>query len=75
MVSFISSFEIINVVVSVKLQLEHNVLHQFLHRVADAAALNTNGTKILLVNGVTAFFINGKAVVINSLRKLKNLPF
>ena len=40
--------------------------------VADAAAVNSNGTKTLLANGVSIFFINGKAIVINGLRKLRN---
>ena len=40
--------------------------------VAGAAAVNPNGTKALLANGVTTSFINGKSVVINGLRKLRN---
>ena len=42
--------------------------------VADAAAFNSNGTKTLLANGVSTFFINGKAIVMNGLRKLRNPP-
>ena len=42
--------------------------------VADAAAVNPNGTKTLLVNSISLFFINGKAVVINGLTKLRNTP-
>ena len=43
--------------------------------VTEAAAVNPEGTKTLLANGVSKFFINGKPVVINGLRKLRNLPF
>ena len=38
--------------------------------VTDAAAVNLNGTKTLLANGVSTSFINWKPAVINSLRKL-----
>ena len=43
--------------------------------VTDAAAVNTNGIKTLLANGVSAFFINGKPAHINCLRKLRSPPF
>ena len=39
--------------------------------VADAAAVNPNGTKILLDDGVGTIFINGKPAVINGLGKLR----
>ena len=42
--------------------------------VADAAAVNPNGTKILLDDGVGTIFINGKPAVINGLRKLRKVP-
>ena len=42
--------------------------------VADIAADNPNGDKTLLARGVSTFFTNGKPVVINGLRKLKNPP-
>ena len=35
-------------------------------------AVNPNGIKMRLVNGVSTFFINGKLAVINGLRKLTN---
>ena len=41
---------------------------------AVAAAVSPNGIKTLLVNGVNAFFINGKPIVINGLWKLRNPP-
>ena len=40
----------------------------------DTAAANPNGIKILLANGVSTVFINGKPAVINDLRKLRNPP-
>ena len=40
--------------------------------IADAAAVNPNGTKMLLENCVITFFINGKPIDINCLRKLRN---
>ena len=40
--------------------------------VADAAAVNPNGIKTLLVNGVSILFDNGKPAVINGLRKVRN---
>ena len=42
--------------------------------VAEATAVNPNGTKMLLANGISLFFINGKLPVINGLRKLRNSP-
>ena len=42
--------------------------------VADAAAVNPNGTKILLDDGVGTIFINGKPAVINGLGKLRKVP-
>ena len=39
---------------------------------ADAAAVNPNGTKMLLESCVITFFINGKPIDINCLRKLRN---
>ena len=42
--------------------------------VADAAAVNTNGTKTLLTNGVSIFFINGEPTDVNGLQNLRNHP-
>ena len=39
---------------------------------AEAAAVNPKGTKMLLANGVSTFFISGKPTDINGLRKLRN---
>ena len=39
--------------------------------VAEVVAINPNGTKTLLTNGLITFFINGKPAIINGLRKLK----
>ena len=42
--------------------------------VAETAAVNPKGTKMLLVNGVSTFFMNGKPTDINRSRKLRNTP-
>ena len=42
--------------------------------VTDVAAANPNGNEHFLANGVSMFFINGKRVDINGLRKLRNPP-
>ena len=39
---------------------------------ADTPADYPNGMKILLANGVSTLFINGKPAVIDGLRKLRN---
>ena len=41
---------------------------------ADAAAVNPNGIKALLANGLIAFFINGNPVFINGPRSLPRNP-
>ena len=51
MISFTSSFEIINVVITVS--------------VADATAVNPNGIKTLLANGLSTFPIKGNPVFSN----------
>ena len=56
-----SSFEIVNAVMP----------DQF----ADTASINPNGTKTLLANGVSTFFINGKTTLVNGARKLSNPPY
>ena len=44
--------------------------------VAEAGAVNSKGTKMLLATVVSTFFINGKPPDINGLRKLRNpLPW
>ena len=44
--------------------------------VADAAAINPNGVKTLLANGVATFFINDKPNLVNEARTLpRNLTF
>ena len=42
--------------------------------VAEATAVNPHGTKTLLANVVSIFFINGKPAVVNGIRKLTNSP-
>ena len=41
---------------------------------ADAAALNPNGMKTLLANGLITFFINGNLVFCNGPRSLTRNP-
>ena len=43
--------------------------------VAEATAVNPNGTKTLLAIGVSTFSINGRPAVINGLKNLRNPPF
>ena len=40
--------------------------------VDNAAAINPNGTKTSLANGISTLFINDKLVFPNGLRKLRN---
>ena len=67
MISSISSFKISNVVMS-----DPKSLFWINTSVADAAAVNPNGTKTLLANGVSTFFINGQVTFLNGARKLSN---
>ena len=69
MVSFISSFEIISEVVP-----DPKLSSWMASFVAEATVINPKGTKVLVANGVSTFFINGKSAVIHSLRKLRNPP-
>ena len=41
----------------------------------DATAINHKGSKILLANDLSTFFIKGKPAVISGLTKLRNPPF
>ena len=59
-ISFISSFEIIKVVVP-----DSNIFLCIPVSAADAAAVNPKGIKTLLTNGLTAFFINGNPAFSN----------
>ena len=60
MKSFISLFDIINVVTS-----DPKICLCILAASAYAAAVSCNGINTLLVNGLSTFFINGKPVVRN----------
>ena len=64
----ISFFEIINVVPGLE------IFFWIAASVTDAAAVNPNGTKQILANGVSTFFINGKPTFLNEARKLNNRP-
>ena len=64
--SFVSSFDIISVVLP-----DPNIFYVFLHlSAADAAAINPKGIKILLANGLITFFTNGNPVFSNEPRSL-----
>lgn len=69
MTSFNSSFENINVVM-----LDPKIFFLIDACVTNAAAVNPNGIKTFISDGVTMFLINGKLAGINRLRKLRNLP-
>ena len=56
-ISFISSFEVINVVVSIFLWIAASVV--------DAASVDPNGIKTLVANGLSTFFIKGNLVLSN----------
>ena len=69
-ISFISSLEIINVLLP-----DQNILLWIAASVADAAAINPNGFKMLLVNGFSTHHIKGNPVFSNGPKSLpKNLP-
>ena len=70
MISFISSFEIMSVVVS-----GPKIFFSIAASVSDAAAVNLNGTKMLLAHGLATFFINRKPTDINGPRILQILFF
>ena len=69
MISFISSFEIIKVVVE-----DLKILFWIAASVADGSTVNPNGTKTFLGNGVSTIFINSKAALVDGPRKLNNRP-
>ena len=61
-----SSFENINVAVP-----DQKIFYWIAASVADTAAVNPNGAKTLLANGISTLFINGKPAVINGLKKMR----
>ena len=63
MISFISTFEIINVVI-----LGPKILFLKAASVIIAAAVNPNGIKTLLANSVSTFFLKGKPVLVMDLK-------
>ena len=67
--SSISSFGIISVVVP-----ELKIFLCIPESAADAAAVNPNGIKTLLANGLMTFFINGNLVFSNGPRRLPMNP-
>ena len=69
MILSISSFEIINVAIS-----DPKMLFWITATVADAAAVNTNGIKTLLADGLSTFFNKGKPAFSNSSTSLPKNP-
>ena len=69
MISFIFSFEIINVVIP-----DPKMFFWIDESVADAAAVNPNGIKTLLVNGLSTFLIKGNPFFSNSPKSLPKNP-
>ena len=69
MISSISLFEIIDAIMP-----DPKNFFWIAASVADAATVNFNGTKILLVYGVSTFFINDKSGLINGFSNLRNPP-
>ena len=63
MISFISTFEIINVVI-----LDTKIFFLKAASVTVAAAVNPNGIKTLLANSVNTFFLKGKPVLVMDLK-------
>ena len=68
---FISSFDIISVVVSLP---DPKIFLCIPASAADAAAGNPKGIKTFLANGLITFFISGNAVFSNELRSLSRNP-
>ena len=76
------SVEYLNLVKLEQFSLYHSVLHSFLHKyffcipasAADAAAVDPNGIKTLLANGLVTFFITCNSVFNNGPRSLPKNP-
>ena len=65
MISFISSFKIINAVIP-----DPNIFLSIAGSVADVAAFNPNGIKTILASGLGTFFIKGKPGFTNVAKSL-----
>ena len=77
MISFTFWFEIINVVREVKSEggtLNPNIFLPKAESVVDAAAVNFNGIKTLLVNGLSTFSIKGNLIFSNGPKCLYKSP-
>ena len=72
--SSISSFDIISVIVVLFCLPKPKILLWILASAADAAAVNPNGIKTLLGNGLITFFINGNPVFSIGRRSLPTNP-
>ena len=69
MISFISSLEIINVALP-----DPNIFLWIAESVADAAAVNHNGVKTLLANGLSTFSIKDNRFFSNGPKNLTRNP-
>ena len=69
MISLISSLEIISVV-----KLDPNIFLWITASVANAAAVNPNGSKTLLANSLSTFPVKGNPVFNNGPKSLPNDP-
>ena len=69
MISLISSLEIISVV-----KLDPNIFLWIAASVANAAAVNPNGSKTLLANSLSTFPVKGNPVFNNGPKSLPNDP-
>ena len=67
--SSISSFDVISVVIP-----DPKIVLCITASAADGAAVNSNGIKTLLANGLTTYFINEKPVFSNRERSLSRNP-
>ena len=63
MISPISSFEIINVVIP-----DSKIFFSIAASVAETAAVNPNDSKTLLANGLSTFFVKGKQFLVMVLK-------
>ena len=77
MISFISSLEIINVVVckaKSEGQPDPKIFWRIAASIVDAAAVNPNGIKTLLASGLSTFFVKDNPVFSNGPKSLSKNP-
>ena len=73
--SLISSFDTISIGILDSEALDPNIILSIPATAAEEANVNANGTKTLLANSFSAFFVNGRANFSNGSRSLpRNSP-